>query len=134
MAKIYAAAFPEGRAWTPLELADLVGGPGGFAVEAGTGFAIGRAIAGEAELITIAVDPAGQRRGTGRRLLADFEAAAHGAGAGTAFLEVAADNVAGLGLYRAAGWREAGRRAGYYPRRAGPAVDAILMRKPLTPS
>lgn len=132
MAALYAAAFPTGRAWTADEMAGLIAAAGGFAVSADRGFALGRAIAGEAELITIAVSPMARRQGTGRALLAAFEAQAQARGAATAFLEVAADNTPALALYRAAGWAETGRRAGYYARATG-AVDAITMAKGLHP-
>jgi len=104
--------------------------PGGFAVTAQEGFALGRAVAGEAELITIAVTPDRRRAGAGRALLARFEAEAIQRGAETAFLEVADDNAAALGLYRAAGWRETGRRKGYYAREGG-TVDALTLAKAL---
>jgi ribosomal-protein-alanine N-acetyltransferase len=132
MAALYAAAFPASRAWSADEISDLIDGPGGFAVSQEQGFALGRAIAGEAELITIAVSPDARRKGTGGALLAQFEAEAQVRGAETAFLEVAADNAAALALYRAAGWAETGRRAGYYARPTG-AVDALTFAKPLEP-
>ncbi|MEC7764496.1 MAG: GNAT family N-acetyltransferase [Pseudomonadota bacterium] len=131
MAEIYAAAFATGRAWSALEIAELIGGAGGFAVYREAGFAIGRAIAGEAELITLAVRPEARRKGEGRALLSAFEVAARARAAETMFLEVAADNAAAYSLYQATGWVETGRRKGYYPRQHGPAVDAILMTKPL---
>ena len=129
LAALYARAFPAGRAWTADEIAWLATAPG-FLLTAATGFALGRAAADEAELVTIAVDPDARRRGTGRGLLAAFERAAQARGAETAYLEVAADNAAALGLYRAAGWRETGRRRGYYARTGG-AVDAVTMAKRL---
>ncbi|OIP82780.1 MAG: alanine acetyltransferase [Rhodobacterales bacterium CG2_30_65_12] len=132
MAALYAAAFAEVRAWSAEEIAALISGPGGFAVTAAAGFALGRAIVGEAELITIAVAPTARRQGTGRALLAAFEAEARAHDADTAFLEVAADNTAALALYRAAGWAEIGRRAAYYARPTG-AADALTMAKPLSP-
>lgn len=125
MARIYAAAFPKGRAWSAAELQALIDGPGGFVVTCEHGFAIGRSIAGEAELITIALDPKAQGRGAGRALLAAFEA---GSDADVLFLEVAEDNAAARALYLSAGWRETGRRRGYYARASG-AVDAVLMGK-----
>lgn len=130
MAALYASAFPEGRGWSAAEIEDLIGAPGGFAVTRDTGFAIGRAVADEAELLTIAVAPEVRRGGIGRALLAAFEAEARRRGAATAFLEVAADNTAALALYFAAGWGENGRRRGYY-RRAHGTVDAVLMSKRL---
>lgn len=130
MAALYARAFPKDRAWSAAEIAGLLAAPGGFAVSVAAGFAIGRALAGEAELITIAVDPEARRQGAGRTLLAGFEAGAADRGAKTAFLEVAADNVAARTLYAGAGWAETGRRRGYYARETG-AVDAVTMAKPL---
>lgn len=130
MAALYASAFPGGRAWAAGEIEALTTAPGGFAVTRDTGFAIGRAVAGEAELLTIAVAPEARRGGIGRALLAEFEAEARRRDAAKAFLEVAADNPAALALYRAAGWVESGRRRGYY-RRAGGNVDAVLMSKRL---
>lgn len=131
MAALYAAAFPAGRAWSEAEIADLIAAPGGFVVTEGAGFAIGRAVAGEAELITLAVHPDARRRGLGRKVLDHFETTAKERQADTAFLEVAADNDAALTLYRAAGWSETGRRRRYYARVGGAAVDAIVMGKTL---
>ena len=87
---------------------------------------MGRAVAGEAELLTLVVESAARRRGIGRALLVRFEIAAYQNDARDAFLEVAADNTAALTLYQAAGWQEVGRRSGYY---AG--IDALLLRKSL---
>lgn len=130
MAALYAQAFPAGRAWSCAEIAALVEAPGGFAVDDPHGFALGRAIAGEAELLTVAVALRHRRKGAARRLLTAFEAEAVRRGAGVAFLEVAADNAAALALYRATGWAETGHRSGYYARTGGP-IDAIVMSKPL---
>lgn len=129
MAALYAAAFPTSRGWAADEIAALMANPG-FGVSTATGFALGRAVAGEAELITIAVSPSARRAGTGRALLAQFEAEARTRGAQTAFLDVAADNRAALALYQSAGWHETGRRKGYYARPDG-AVDALTMAKAL---
>lgn len=98
------------------------------------GFALGRVILDEVELLTIATAPGGARRqgGIGRALMAAFEAEAKGRGAALAHLEVAADNLPALALYQAQGWAETGRRAGYYARSDGPAADALMMQKALT--
>lgn len=131
MAEVYVAAFPSGRAWTALEIADLIGGVGGFAVHREAGFAIGRAIAGEAELVTLAVAPEARRQGEGRALLSDFERAAKDRGAEAAFLEVAADNTAARALYGSAGYDQTGLRAGYYKRADGTAIDALILSRAL---
>lgn len=133
MAALHAAAFPDSRPWSPEEIAGLIEAPGGFAVTAAQGFALGRAIAGEAELITIAVAPAARREGTGRGLLVAFEAEARARGAACVFLEVADNNAAALALYIGAGWTETGRRHAYYKRAGRAAVDALTLAKRLRP-
>lgn len=84
-------------------------------------------IADEAELLTVAVDPAARRQGMGARLLAGFAATARARGATTAFLEVAAGNTPAQALYRQAGWVEAGRRKRYYHAPDGTAEDALVL-------
>ncbi len=88
-------------------------------------------MADEAEIVTIATDPGAQRQGSARRLLATFEGQASERGATRVFLEVAADNLAAIALYQAAGYHEVARRAGYYNRSGGGRVDALILEKPL---
>jgi ribosomal-protein-alanine N-acetyltransferase len=52
-----------------------------------------------------------------------------GRGAGEILLEVREGNEAALGLYGSLGFREEGRRKGYY---GEPVEDAVLMRMKLT--
>lgn len=133
MAALYGAAFAQSRAWSAAEISGLLAQPTTFAIAAGAaGFALGRVVADEAELITLAVAPEMRRTGVGRGLLAGFEAAAKARGAVRALLEVAADNRAALGLYRADEWRESARRRGYYRRINGVHCDAIILAKALT--
>ncbi len=94
------------------------------------GFALGRVILDEAELLTLAIDPACQRKGLGSECLAAFEAEAARRGAVHLHLEVADANSPARALYRSAGWRDTGRRKGYY-RTPDARIDAILMSKPL---
>jgi [ribosomal protein S18]-alanine N-acetyltransferase len=85
---------------------------------------VGLARAGsEAELHTLAVDPAYQRRGIGRALLR--AALDHAVGA-TVFLEVRTDNESAIQLYRSEGFDVIGIRHGYY-RPSG--ADAFTMRR-----
>ncbi|MGP3695769.1 GNAT family N-acetyltransferase [Rhodobacter sp. NSM] len=95
------------------------------------GFLMGRAVAGEAEILTLAVAPEARRRGLGARLTAAFLRAAGARGAESAFLEVAADNAAAIALYTAAGFAEAGRRRGYYRTAEGRPLDALVMSRTL---
>lgn len=131
LAELHAAAFVSPRPWTAAEFAAVLGLTGAFLIVRGEAFAVGRAAAGEAELLTLAVPAAERRQGRGRALLAAFEGAARGRGANRAFLEVAADNAPALALYRSAGWDEAGRRRRYYPRPGGGAADALVLVRAL---
>jgi ribosomal-protein-alanine N-acetyltransferase len=77
----------------------------------------------EAEVHTLAVDPAHQRRGIGRALLRAILDHAQGA---TVFLEVRTDNDSAIRLYRSEGFDVIGIRRGYY-RPSG--ADAFTMRR-----
>lgn len=127
LAAIHAESFTVPRPWGAEEIAGTLAQTGSFLLTAADGFLIGRAIAGEAELLTLAVRPAGRRRGTGAALVTGFLDAARARGAARAFLEVAADNTAAMTLYLRAGFAEAGRRRGYYHPAGAPAVDAVVM-------
>ena len=133
LAKAHASAFE--APWPPEAFSGLLGTPGVFALAAVDGGPVGlilmRAIAGEAEVLTLAVEPSHRRRGVARALLEAGLAQAAAAGAEACFLEVAADNIAALALYRAAGFEEAGHRGGYYRRPEGEAVDALVLRRTL---
>lgn len=132
LSHIHRSSFANARGWSVSEFADLLSSPFTFVEACDDGFALGREIAGESELLTIAVLPKARGRGLGRRLLDRFEAASKARGAELLFLEVAADNLTALTLYRRAGWTESGQRAGYYTRADGTKQDAILMQKRLT--
>ena len=131
MAEIYAAAFPHSRAWSSAEISDMLASRLTFAIEGDVGFALGRVIADEAELLTIAVDPAHQGKGLGHILLTQFEAESKLRGAGWVHLEVAQDNTAALALYTRAGYEICGERPGYYSRPNGEQITASLMKKAL---
>lgn len=88
------------------------------------GHLLSSVVADEAEILTLAVHPAHQRRGLARALLQATATAWRGAGVARGWLEVRVDNVAALALYRRAGWIDAGRRPRYYP----DGTDAALMR------
>lgn len=98
---------------------------------AGDGFILWRALAGEAEILTLAVAPAARRQGLARALLTGAVKAARAAGADAMFLEVAVSNAAAIGLYDRAGFERTGRRKGYYET-AGEREDALTMRLALT--
>lgn len=127
LAALHALCFTSPRPWSAREFADLLSAPGSFLATQPTGFVLGRAIADEAELLTIAVHPDHRGQGQGRALLRAFEQAARDRGARRAFLEVAADNRPARALYRRAGFAQAGQRPGYYRKPDGVAVDALIL-------
>jgi ribosomal-protein-alanine N-acetyltransferase len=130
LAEIHASAFD--RPWSAAEIAALLDSPGTLALQSSgdrKGFVMVRALAGEAEILTLAVAPEGRRQGQARALMQAAIVQALARQAETLFLEVAADNAAALGLYEGLGFEMAGRRKGYYDRGgASPRIDALVMR------
>lgn len=133
LAAIHAASFTTPRPWSTQEIASLLSDPATVLIEDAAGFALGRTVADEAELLTLAVVPDRRRRGIGAHLLGRFLAAARERGASRVFLEVAADNGAALALYRRHGFSQTGLRRGYYRDSLADAVDAIVMCRDSAP-
>ena len=130
LAALHAAAFP--ASWDAAAFAGLLGQPGVFAEVGQNGFILIRAVADEAEILTLAVRPEARRRGLGARLVETAADRAAGMGAERLFLEVAEDNAAARGLYAACGFTEAGRRRGYYRAPGGGRTDALILARNLT--
>jgi [ribosomal protein S18]-alanine N-acetyltransferase len=132
--------------WSRADLAHLLALPGGFGLIArvfdrhfaalegirGAGFALCRVVRDECELLSIGVGPGYRRRGIGTALLRASMDRCREAGARTMYLEVAIDNHDAQGLYRRYGFREVGRRDGYYIRRDGTRISAYTMRVDLS--
>jgi ribosomal-protein-alanine N-acetyltransferase len=133
LAALHGRCFTTPRPWSAAEFAGFLSDPLAFLlVEGDAGFLLGRALAGEAELLTIAVAPEARQRGLGRRLVSRFLYQARLRGAETAFLEVAADNDPARALYARAGFAEVGRRRGYYRAPGGQPVDALVLSRMLS--
>lgn len=127
LAAIHARAMTVPRPWTAQTFRAFLYAPGALLTTSGKGFALGRIIADESELLTLAVDPDARRQGHARRCLTDLIARARDGGARRMHLEVAADNHAAIALYTAAGFEVTGRRKGYYTPTGAPPVDALSM-------
>jgi len=127
MAALHAASFTTPRPWSLAEIGGLLQSPLVFACSDSQGFAMGRVVAGEAEVLTLAVAPQARREGLGARLLAAVLAEAKARGAEMAFLEVASGNAAARALYGRAGFAESGRRRAYYRAPDGTVQDALIM-------
>ncbi|RZJ41034.1 MAG: GNAT family N-acetyltransferase [Brevundimonas sp.] len=130
LAALHATAFD--APWDAAAFSGLLEQDGVFPVETADGFILMRAVADEAEILTLAVRPDARRAGQGTRLVAEGVAAASARGADRVFLEVADDNVPARALYARAGFTEAGRRPRYYARPDGSRIDALLLSLNLT--
>ncbi|MBX7199299.1 MAG: GNAT family N-acetyltransferase [Rhodospirillaceae bacterium] len=127
-AALHATSFPD--PWPAESFAAMLSQPGVAGWLAGDppeGMLLARAVADEAEILTLAVVPAARRKGAGGALLGEMLRVLQDGGTRRVFLEVAANNAAALALYARFGFVPCGRRAGYY---AGGA-DAIIMERAL---
>ncbi len=82
------------------------------------GFIISRIIAGEAEILSVAVASSQRGKGLAGQMLNQHLRRLAGFGTRTVFLEVGEGNLPANRLYQRAGFRLVGRREGYYPDRA----------------
>ncbi|UQV17177.1 ribosomal protein S18-alanine N-acetyltransferase [Brevundimonas albigilva] len=126
LAALHASAFP--APWSAAVFADLLAQPGVSPVAEADGFILMRVVLEEAEILTLAVRPAARGAGLGGRLAGQGAVRAAQAGATRIFLEVAEDNAAARALYDRAGFRQIGRRRGYYD---GGRTDALVLERDL---
>jgi len=123
VAALDSLGFP-GVAWDAAAVQTELGRAGAVGVFApAAGFALGWALAGEAELVRIMVAPAARRTGLGGRLLDAFLAQTAARGAETTWLEVRVDNAPAIALYRGRGFTQRGQRRHYY----ADGTDALVM-------
>jgi len=95
------------------------------------GFILSRQVAGEAEILSVAVAPARRGKGLSRRLLDMHLRRLAALGSRTVFLEVDDDNVPARRLYARAGFREVGRRPAYYQDGPDKSTAALVLRRDL---
>lgn len=131
-------AFPPdlGEAWTRAQCLGMLGLPGTMlllARERGqpVGFALARVILDDSELLLLAVRPQARGRGQGAALVRAVADRAKRNGAVRLHLEMREHNPAHR-LYRHLGFREAGRRPGYYRQAGGRLSDALTLTLSLT--
>ena len=128
LAEIHYAAFETQRPWSEVEFADLLALPHTFLVTATDAcFAIGRSVAGETELLTIACHPDRQRKGLARQCIRDFFKKCQDQSTQHVFLEVDAQNLGAISLYSELGFTKSGTRKAYYSHPDGSRSDAVLM-------
>jgi ribosomal-protein-alanine N-acetyltransferase len=134
LADLHAAAFRRG--WSEMEMerlhveraviadrADCDGAPAGFILS--------RLAADEAEILSVVVAKRRRGRGIAGRLLDIHLPRLALRGAAMVFLEVEEKNIPARRLYARAGFREVGRREGYYPLESGAAAAALVLRRDL---
>ncbi|MEX0300208.1 MAG: ribosomal protein S18-alanine N-acetyltransferase [Kordiimonas sp.] len=133
LAQLHRRAFePQGDAvWQANAFRQLLDSPG---VQASlfhqenqpVGFCLYRVVAGEAELISIAVDPLFQGQGLATFIMAYLLSALKQQQIEQLFLEVRRDNEAAINLYERHGLRQVGVRENYYKRADGSKIDGLM--------
>ena len=124
LAALHAACFPD--PWDAAAISALLVKPGTFAFAHEDGFVLARAVADEAEILTLAVHPYKRGKGLGRALLQATISKVRSMGAKSVFLEVGVENPAARALYARLGFTKVGARKGYYN-----GGDALVLRLPL---
>jgi ribosomal-protein-alanine N-acetyltransferase len=119
LARLHAASFAGQEVWDVKAMSDLLAMPGafgliGFRAAVPSGFVIARMAGEDSEIISLGVCPGDRRSGLARGLLRVLVAQVATLGGTRTFLEVAETNVDARALYAAEGYREIGRRPGYY--------------------
>lgn len=92
------------------------------------GYAGMNCVLDECYVDNVAVFPQYRRRGVARALMGSLTDVAERRGASFVTLEVRASNAGAIALYAGTGFREAGRRPGFY---SGPNEDALILTKTL---
>ena len=124
LANLHAKCFPN-KPWTADDFADLKKS-GCEIIASQNGFIVWRAVADEAEIISIGVAPDARRAGIAAAMLGIMENELKKNGIKSIFLEVAEDNLPARQLYKNNGYNEIGIRPKYYD-----GIDAIMMKKDL---
>jgi ribosomal-protein-alanine N-acetyltransferase len=138
LARLHATLFEP--AWDADTFKELMAFPGALAFAAGPGVVdglaggrrtepwgliLGRVVVDEAEILTLGVAEGRRRLGIAGRLIQKLCQVAGKRGAQRLHLEVAESNGAARALYARLGFRELGRRRGYYERAGAPPEDAL---------
>jgi ribosomal-protein-alanine N-acetyltransferase len=130
---------PQAAQWTESDYANLARDPCGLILVAEqdtsrpptiTGFVAFHYVMDEAELRNMAVDPAYQRQGLGKELLAEGQKRLLAQGVRRIYLEVRASNLSAQRFYYSAGFGLRSRRKDYYN---DPREDALVLSLELSP-
>jgi [ribosomal protein S18]-alanine N-acetyltransferase len=133
IAKIERAAFSD--PWSERSFREALSQPAIFFMAARSdddavlGYVVAWFVADEGQIANLAVAPAGWGAGIGRALLTSALREGVARGATEVYLEVRDSNVRARHLYGSCGFKEVGRRRGYYRL---PVEDAVVLRRTLT--
>jgi len=131
LAELHAQCFHTPRPWSADEFKDLLAQNSTHLIHHKHGFALIMLAGPEAELLTLAVDPAHRRQGIARQLIAKLETTCRENNVEDVFLEVVDTNIGAQSLYTATGFERRGARKDYYNGPKGTKVSAIIMAKSL---
>ena len=130
LSAIHGRSFDDG--WTTADFETWLARPEAIAMVAGNegteAFGLALEAGADAELLTIATDPASRQTGLGRRIFQALDNEARIRGLERWVLEVARNNLPAIGLYKSSGFVEIGVRRAYYRTRDG-RVDALVMSR-----
>ena len=134
ISKIHADSFDD--AWSGAMVRRILSMPGTFGIVARqnrqwsiAGFALGRVIADECEILSLAVANGHRGARVGGLLLDGAIHQAVQGGAEKLFLEVAEDNDVAQALYISRDFAPVGRRPNYYTRKDGTSAAALTMAR-----
>lgn len=135
LSRLHTASFEDG--WTRYDFATWLARQEAMAVLAlrereAVAFGLALTAGADAELLTIATDPAARQRGLGRQIFRALDADALNRGLERWVLEAARTNLPALGLYKSEGFVEIGVRKAYYKTGQG-RVDALVMSRRVGP-
>lgn len=133
LSRIHIQSFDDG--WTPADITTWINRPEGIALLAEeareqVAFALALQAGDEAELLTIATDPARRGQGLGHMIFRSLDTEAARRGLNRWILEVARNNLPAIALYKSEGFMEIAVRKAYYKSRDG-RVDALVMSRPV---
>lgn len=133
LSRIHVQSFDDG--WTPVDITTWIARPEGIALLAEdaseqVAFALALQAGDEAELLTIATDPARRGQGLGHMIFAALDMEAASRGLNRWILEVARNNLPAIALYKSEGFVEIAVRKAYYKQTEG-RVDALVMSRPV---
>ena len=131
LATLHSNSFTVPRPWSADAFRGLLAQKNIHLIPHEHGFALMSIGGGEAELLTLAVDPEHRRQGIARGLMTAMDALCRNHDVAEVFLEVVDNNAPARALYAAHGFTVKGARKDYYTGATGAKVSAVVMAKTL---